>query len=303
MRRMKPQRYIPKDSRAVEHPEGLGVVYVSESVNHAGKTLYCAVAYHGKANHADFNYYYPTAEARQQKIDGFFKGLDSHAKLKAERRKQTQEENNRGYTDSGNLRSYNLAGTSKLIKGILSQAFPNTKFSVRSESYSGGSSIDVHWTDGPTTKQVDPIIKRFEGASFDGMIDLKFYNDPSEWNGRRVEFAPDYVFSARSNSYEALFEAADWVAYHTGTRRLEIKREHGGYIDMSGGCARVPFSFFIGDDGAPGLAHCSWKDESLLDLINRYLHSRSYEAATAQPELPAFVTDAYIDETVAKMVM
>jgi phospholipid N-methyltransferase len=61
----------------------------------------------------------------------------------------------------------------KLIRFELDKKFPNQKFSVKTKKYSGGSSIDVSWIDGPTTKEVDSIVNLFSGASFDGMIDMQ----------------------------------------------------------------------------------------------------------------------------------
>src|SRR3990167_3139449 len=64
----------------------------------------------------------------------------------------------------------------KMIRQELKQAFPDTKFSVRSSKYSGGCSIDVYWTDGPTGDAVSAISSKYQGAGFDGMIDMKYSN-------------------------------------------------------------------------------------------------------------------------------
>lgn len=64
--------------------------------------------------------------------------------------------------------------TAKLVRAALKKSFPSVKFSVRSDSYAGGASIRVFWTDGPTRKDVEAIIKQFEGGGFDGMQDLKY---------------------------------------------------------------------------------------------------------------------------------
>lgn len=63
----------------------------------------------------------------------------------------------------------------KNIRTELKRAFPGIKFSVRSSSYSGGNSIDVSWTDGPTAQQVESITNKYEGGSFDGMTDCYDY--------------------------------------------------------------------------------------------------------------------------------
>jgi len=67
------------------------------------------------------------------------------------------------------------AETAKLLRAALKKQFPTVKFSVRSKTYSGGASITVGYTDGPTVKAVRQVTERFNGASFDGMIDLKSY--------------------------------------------------------------------------------------------------------------------------------
>ena len=97
--------------------------------------------------------------------------------------------------------------TAKMIRKELKHYFPATKFSVRGNKYSGGSSINIYWTDGPTSNEVDAITKRFEGASFDGMTDCKNYHTsfvilegtelPVE-----VSFGADYVFTRRELSPE-----------------------------------------------------------------------------------------------------
>lgn len=46
------------------------------------------------------------------------------------------------------------------IRKELKQAFPNTKFSVRSSNYSGGGSVDVRWTDFPTAEAVRKVTQK-----------------------------------------------------------------------------------------------------------------------------------------------
>jgi hypothetical protein len=63
------------------------------------------------------------------------------------------------------------------IRKILKQNFPTTKFSVTSESYSMGSSVNIIWTDGVTTEQVYKLVKQFQYGHFDGMQDLYEYSN------------------------------------------------------------------------------------------------------------------------------
>jgi len=134
--------------------------------------------------------------------------------------------------------------TAKLVRRALAKHFPNIKFSVRSKSYSGGASIDVDWTDGVRAKEVDAIIKGFEGRSFDGMNDLAsnqdswllpdgtadlayrpdsyggsipgFVSDAPHPNAKMVHFGANYVFSNRhiSNFDEREKQAADYIRQH-----------------------------------------------------------------------------------------
>ena len=64
------------------------------------------------------------------------------------------------------------AATAKLIRAALKRAFPTTIFRVRSKTYSGGASIDVSWTDGPTERLAAAITDQYRGGSFDGSIDM-----------------------------------------------------------------------------------------------------------------------------------
>lgn len=89
--------------------------------------------------------------------------------------------------------------TSKLIRKVLKESFNGCKFSVRSSSYSMGSSISVSWTDGPNQAQVDALLSRFEGSGFNGMEDYK-YSIYHKMNGETVSFGPDSVHTNRSFS-------------------------------------------------------------------------------------------------------
>ena len=114
--------------------------------------------------------------------------------------------------------------TAKIIRQELAKAFPGIKFSVKSKSYSGGSSVSVGWTDGPTPKMVEKVAGQFSGASFDPMIDLKSHHD-SEWNGEVVSFGPDYVNCNRSHSDEFLQKVAVKTAKEWGFPVPTIARD------------------------------------------------------------------------------
>lgn len=110
------------------------------------------------------------------------------------------------------------AELAKLIRKELKANFPGQKFSVRSSNYSGGSSIAIRWTDGPTQGDVDLVVEHFQRVSFDGMIDLKEYLGDFEYDGETYR-ASSWVSTYRSFSEtflsalaaEAEVEAAKWA--------------------------------------------------------------------------------------------
>lgn len=93
------------------------------------------------------------------------------------------------------------AETAKLVRKALKRNFPGTKFGVRSSNYAGGASIDIRWDLGPTSDQVKKVSGLYEGATFDGMIDLKTHHDTALMgeNGEVevVSMGADYIFTHR----------------------------------------------------------------------------------------------------------
>ena len=146
--------------------------------------------------------------------------------------------------------------TAKLIRKELKAGWPSVKFSVRSHTYAGGASIDISWPDGPRQEEVEPTAKRFEGADFDAMVDLK--TNKSHWIGpdgtvtlahadekwgtagptdnpapagaRRVSFMADYVFCHRkvSNIEELATLCRDYIREHCKTEGEGTNERFGG---------------------------------------------------------------------------
>ena len=70
-----------------------------------------------------------------------------------------------------------VADTARLLRKELKVNFPGTKFSVRSDSYSGGASIRVSYNGaggGPIGADVEDVATFFASSGFDGMIDLAY---------------------------------------------------------------------------------------------------------------------------------
>ena len=113
--------------------------------------------------------------------------------------------------------------TAAIIRRTLKPRFPGVKFSVRSHSYAGGSSINVHWDDGPRAKDVDAVLAGFEGKGFDGMIDLAYRNESWLMPDGSARFAatdgtlgnmgtvPGYVSDAPHPDAELVRFSSDYV--------------------------------------------------------------------------------------------
>jgi hypothetical protein len=69
------------------------------------------------------------------------------------------------------------AQTAKAIRTELKEKFPETKFSVTSETFSMGNAVRIGWTDGPTEKAVKEIVDKYQYGHFDGMIDCYEYSN------------------------------------------------------------------------------------------------------------------------------
>lgn len=63
------------------------------------------------------------------------------------------------------------AKAAKAIRLELKKEYPSVKFSVRSDSYAGGESISIDWTNGPQTDAVKLIVNKYQYGHFNGMDD------------------------------------------------------------------------------------------------------------------------------------
>lgn len=65
----------------------------------------------------------------------------------------------------------------KQIRKELKGKFPNTKFSVRSDSFSGGDSVNISWENGPTYDDVQSTVSKYQYGNFNGMEDIYEYTN------------------------------------------------------------------------------------------------------------------------------
>lgn len=172
------------------------------------------------------------------------------------------------------------AETAKLCRQSLKEAFPSIKFSVRSSTYSGGASIRIYWTDGPTSDQVKSVIAPFEGGYFDGLIDYKG-SVYAMLDGEQVHFGADFIFEERSNSDKAVLSAIDRVYRHY----------EGNFL--RDGIAKPTLEQFrkgnLWNAQLSGLHH--YGDQSVQCEINRALSKHTYTiTGTSKTAARCFVT-------------
>lgn len=128
----------------------------------------------------------------------------------------------------------------KNIRIELKRAFAGVKFSVVSKSYSGGNSIRVSWTDGPTSQQVGEITCKYSGGDFDGSIDLYTYSR-SAWTDAFGD--AKYIFCSRDYSDKMLDSVIGRVCRRLGGVDRSVEQATADYkagklwnVLTSGGC-------------------------------------------------------------------
>lgn len=97
----------------------------------------------------------------------------------------------------------------KNVRRDLKKAFPGVKFSVKS-SY---TTINVSWQDGPTRRQVEDVIDKYQQGTFDGMTDCYEYHT-SPFNERYG--AVQYTFAERDHSEELRATATRLIEQQSG---------------------------------------------------------------------------------------
>lgn len=125
---------------------------------------------------------------------------------------------------------HDTTDVAKIVRRELKQRWPGVKFRVRSRRYSGGSSVDVSWFDGPTSDQVHGVTSRYEGADFDGMIDLKTHRPATliaheDGTYENVRYGADWINGNRRESAAVLRKLAVEVAEFAGLEELPQVRD------------------------------------------------------------------------------
>ena len=144
------------------------------------------------------------------------------------------------------------------LRTQLKAAFPGVKFRVTSSRYSGGSSVNVRWIDGPLAKDVEAIADCYQEGSFDGMDDSYHY---------------------------ATGEASLWCELFGGARFVSCDREHSDQA-IAASLAEVVATYGAPEGQAPTVE--DWKQgrlyratpashcDDLQTLVRKSLHARAW---------------------------
>ena len=73
------------------------------------------------------------------------------------------------------------ASVAKTIRRELKEKFPSIKFSVRSESFAGGNSVDIYYTNGVPADEVRKLVNKYESGHFNGMTDCYNYHNNRDY--------------------------------------------------------------------------------------------------------------------------
>ncbi len=132
-------------------------------------------------------------------------------------------------------RLFDSVEVARIPRRVLKRHFAGQELCVRTERYSGGSSIDVVvWTDRPALAQVEPLLEPYRGADFDGMRDLKTYRDAvvvdDDDRFERVRYGANFIVRKREASREAGAEVLAWLSAELGEPIEELKLYRASYL-------------------------------------------------------------------------
>lgn len=151
--------------------------------NIVGKHFALKVFKDNAANHIIYTYY-RTEEDRSKAIESAKNSYDRMINYKEEAKK--------------NKTISTAANAAKAIREELKANFKNVKFSVTSDNFAGGNSVNISWTDSVTVKQVEEFTSKYQYGHFNGMEDIYEYS-----NDRADIPQAKYVSESRSMSDEA----------------------------------------------------------------------------------------------------
>lgn len=68
------------------------------------------------------------------------------------------------------------AQVASIIRKELKEKFPSIVFKVHSKNFSGGDDVTIHYENAVPSKDIESIVNKYAGGSFDGMTDMYNYD-------------------------------------------------------------------------------------------------------------------------------
>jgi len=167
------------------------------------------------------------------------------------------------------------ADTARLLRQALRRTFSGGKFTLRSETYTGGASIVFSCNDAPTEKAIKTLVDEFAGADFDPSQDLKTYRAPElvpdpEHGAREVHYGADFVFCDRHTSDELASKLLDRVR--------PIHDDHGQLGYCRCGTPMGADGFFVPDDSSSWTTSAGCSPMCAARASARYVDGDTLEA-------------------------
>lgn len=173
----------------------------------------------------------------------------------------------------------------KEIRQLLKQAWPSVRFRVRCSNFSMGDAVDVKWTDGPSSKQVDNVVQAWQSEDFDGMTDSSVARPDTIVDGTILCNRVRFVHTTRHFSRDFMRQVA---------------------LDL---CDRYELPLPVFDDNGNVIGDYKLPDGRFFGCRNHYISHLLWQHAAERGMPPsgplpawAILTQEYIDQETEKLV-
>lgn len=122
---------------------------------------------------------------------------------------------------SSNFRRLSYEESENILNAVLKESFPDQHFSYKKNNFSGGSYIEIFWTNGPSVMMLEKITSNLEGSVIDPTSEKK-KNKIFMIDGVKVQFGIDFIIGRRSLSDLEIQQAIDLVFQNW---RADFERE------------------------------------------------------------------------------
>jgi len=135
--------------------------------------------------------------------------------------------------------------TASIIKQYVKKNFPDIKVWSKSQTYSGGSSVDVSLSNSDGSEisqnifeQISEFSNQFKAGSFNGMEDIYEYNEGTKTtdNNTPLKYFPSYVFCNNSPKWGSVeYWMNEYNNFKNMTPENPNYEHYMGMVENSGG--------------------------------------------------------------------